>query len=99
MMKNSTVSVRVEDNIKSEAEEIMQKLGIPVSVVINSLYRQIIYTHGIPFSLTIPSEPKTLESLSDEDLVKKLEHSHMQAQRREGRSLDEVFSDLERGIN
>ena len=99
IMKNSTVSVRVEDNIKSEAEEIMQKLGIPVSVVINSLYRQIIYTHGIPFSLTIPSEPKTLENLSDEELVKKLEHSHMQAQRREGRSLDEVFSDLERGIN
>ena len=50
-MKDSTVSARVEYDIKTEAEDILQKLGIPVSVVINSLYRQIIYRHGIPFSL------------------------------------------------
>ena len=42
-MKDSTVSARVENNVKIEAEEILQKLGVPVSVVINSLYRQIIY--------------------------------------------------------
>ena len=41
-MKDSTVSARVESNVKLEAEDILQKLGIPVSVVINSLYRQII---------------------------------------------------------
>lgn len=39
-MKDSTVSARVENIIKTEAEDIFQKLG--VSVVINSLYRQII---------------------------------------------------------
>ena len=50
-MKDSTVSARVENDIKNEAEDILQKLGVPVSVVINSLYRQIIYHHGIPFSL------------------------------------------------
>ena len=44
MLKDSTVSARVETDIKLEAEEILQKLGIPVSVVINSLYRQIIFT-------------------------------------------------------
>lgn len=41
-MKDSTVSARVENTIKTEAEDIFQKLGVPVSVVINSLYRQII---------------------------------------------------------
>ena len=42
-MKDSTVSARVFENIiKTEAEDIFQKLGVPVSVVINSLYRQII---------------------------------------------------------
>ena len=60
-MKDATVSARVEFDVKNEAEDILQKLGIPVSVVINSLYRQIIYRHGVPFSLTIPKEPKTLE--------------------------------------
>ena len=60
-MKDSTLSARVENNVKVEAEDILQNLGIPVSVVINSLYRQIIYHHGIPFSLTIPSEPRTID--------------------------------------
>ena len=31
-MKDSTVSARVENNVKLEAEDILQKLGIPVSV-------------------------------------------------------------------
>ena len=57
MMKDATVSVRVENNIKNEAENILQSLGIPVSVLINSLYRQIIYQNGIPFSLKMPAEP------------------------------------------
>ena len=59
-MKDSTVSARVENSVKIEAEDILQKLGVPVSVVINSLYRQIIYHHGVPFPLTIPSEPRTI---------------------------------------
>jgi len=57
MMKDATVSARVQSDIKTEAEEILKNLGIPVSVLINSLYRQIIYKHGVPFELTIPTEP------------------------------------------
>lgn len=71
-MKDATVSARVEFDVKNEAEDILQKLGIPVSVVINSLYRQIIYRHGVPFSLTIPKEPKTLDAMSDAELNAKL---------------------------
>lgn len=50
-MKDSTVRARVEYAVKIEAKEILRQLGIPVSVVINSLYRQIIYKNGIPLQL------------------------------------------------
>ena len=40
-MKDSTVSARVELDVKTEAEDILQKLGVPVSVVLNSLYRKM----------------------------------------------------------
>ena len=53
MMKDATVSARVQSDIKTEAEEILKNLGIPVPVVINSLYRQIIYKHGVPFELIL----------------------------------------------
>ena len=38
MTKDATVSARIDENLKSEAESILQQLGIPVSVVINTLY-------------------------------------------------------------
>lgn len=94
-MKDATVSARVEFDVKNEAEEILQKLGIPVSVVINSLYRQIIYRRGVPFSLTVPEEPRTLDSLSPEELNAKLARSYEQSLRGEGRPFAEVFDELE----
>ena len=43
-MKESIVSAYVENKYKNLKQKIyFKKLGIPVSVVINSLYRQIIY--------------------------------------------------------
>lgn len=97
-MKDSTVSARVQSEIKMEAEDILQKLGIPVSVVINSLYRQIIYKHGVPFPLTIPQEPRTLDMMSKAELDAKLEHSYAQSLAGEGRPFDEVFDELERDL-
>ena len=95
-IEESTVSARVENDVKVEAEDILQRLGVPVSVVINSLYRQIIYCHGIPFSLTIPAGPKTLDMMSDAELDAKLQKSSAQFVAGEGRPLADVFDDLER---
>ena len=97
-MKDATVSARVEFGIKNEAEDILEKLGIPVSVVINSLYRQIIYTQGVPFSLTIPKEPKTLDRMSEAELNTKLQHSYEQSLTGDGRPSEQVFDELERGL-
>lgn len=98
MLKDSTVSARVETGVKIEAEEILRNLGVPVSVVINSLYRQIIFRKGIPFSLTIPAEPRTLDSMSPSELDAKLQHSYNQSLAGEGRPFEEVFDELERSL-
>lgn len=97
-MKDATVSVRVEYGVKNEAETILQKLGVPVSVVINSLYRQIIYQKGIPFPMMLPEEPKTLDAMSVVELDAMLEHSYAQAIAKKGRPAKDVFDDLERGL-
>ncbi len=98
MVKNATVSARVEEDIKHEAEDILQKLGIPVSVVINTLYRQIIAHNGVPFALTLPGKPQTLEGMEQKELEAKLEHSYEQALAHKGRPYGEVFDEIERGL-
>ena len=96
MVKNSTVSARIDENVKTRAENILNQLGIPVSVVINTLYHQIILQNGVPFSLTIPNRPKTLDEMSKAELDAKLQHSYDQAISGQGRPAMEVFDELER---
>lgn len=54
--KTATVLARVEPELKEQAEEILDRLGVPASLLINMLYRQIVMTRSIPFSLSIPAE-------------------------------------------
>lgn len=98
MMKDATVSARVQSDIKAEAEEIIKNLGIPVSVVINSLYRQIIYKHGVPFELTVPAEPSTMDALSKAELDRKLQHSYEQPLNGQGVPVNQLFNELERDL-
>ena len=97
-MKDSTVSARVEYAVKIEAKEILRQLGIPVSVVINSLYRQIIYKNGIPFALTIPTRPKGLDEYTKEELNEKLMRGYKEALAGQGEPFEAVFDELERGL-
>lgn len=96
MTKDSTVSARVETDIKNEAEDILKQLGIPVSVVINSLYRQIIIKRGIPFNMTLTAEPKALDTMNENQLNAMFEHSYAQVQAGEGRPAEDVFADLKK---
>ena len=98
MMKDATVSARVQSDIKAEAEEILKNLGIPVSVLINSLYRQIIYRHGVPFELTVPAAPATIDILTKEELDRKLQHSYDQSLNGQGVSANHFFDELERDL-
>ena len=98
MTKDATVSARVQSDIKTEAEEILKKLGIPVSVVINSLYRQIIFKHGVPFDLIIPAEPVTLDSMTKEEFDTMLQHSYNQAASGQGVSSKQFFDELEKDL-
>ena len=54
--KTATVLARVDPKLKDEAEDILERLGVPASLLINMLYRQIVLTKSIPFSLSIPAE-------------------------------------------
>ena len=99
MSKNATVSARIDKNVKDQAEDILRQLGIPVSVVINTLYHQIIARNGVPFSITLPTKPRSLDELTQSELDAKLQHSYEQALSRQGKPMDEIFDEIERRHN
>lgn len=89
-MKTANVIARVEPDVKIKAEAILKQLGIPVSVLIDSLYRQVIYLRGVPFQLIVPSE----ENMTKEELEEMLDEGLRQADNGEGRPADEVFDSI-----
>lgn len=54
MAKTANLYARIEPEIKEEAENILDALGIPVSNAINMFYKQIILQQGLPFGVKLP---------------------------------------------
>lgn len=92
--KSANVLARVEPEVKEQAESIMSQLGIPASVVINALYKQIIMTKSIPFSLSLPKEPSTLDSMTTKEFNSMMEIGLSQAKANQSRPVANVIADL-----
>lgn len=95
--KTANVTARVQPEIKERAEAVLEQIGIPVSVLIDTLYRQIIMTGGIPYSLSVPHIP-TLDMMSEEDIDAMLQKGYEQAKAGKGIPVDEAFKMIREGI-
>ena len=92
--KTANVLARVEPDVKEKAEAIMAQLGIPASVVINMLYKQIIMTKSIPFSLSIPAEPIARDEMNQKQFDEMMSIGLAQAKKGESISAEDVFKNL-----
>ncbi len=88
----------IEPEVKEEAESILNQIGVPSSVVINMLYKQIIYTRGIPFALTLNHEPVSREEMTDQEFDSMIETGLAQAKAGKGRSTSDVAKSIKKKI-
>ena len=56
-MAQTSISIRVDEDVKKDVEILFAKLGLTLSSATNVFYRQAIRTQGIPFNITA-IEPK-----------------------------------------
>ena len=96
--KSANVMVRVEPEIKEQAEAVLSHLGLPVSVVINSLYRQIIMNNGLPFPLTIPRAIPFRDAMTKEEFDAMMLQGMEQAKAGQGLELDKAFAKIRDSI-
>ncbi|MCC8169246.1 MAG: type II toxin-antitoxin system RelB/DinJ family antitoxin [Oscillospiraceae bacterium] len=66
MSKTSTIYARVEPEIKEQAENILEQLGLPMSNAISVFLRQVVLHNGLPFDMKLPSaNPVSYNDLTD----------------------------------
>ena len=88
----------VQKYIKEQAEAILDRLGIPVSVFIDMTYRQVIMRDGVPFSLDIPDKLATRDSITQAEFDTMMQTGLAQAKRIDAVSVDEAFNQLKSEI-
>ncbi len=96
--KTANVTARIQPNIKEQAEAILERLGIPVSVFIDMAYRQVIMRDGVPFSLNIPDKLITRDTLTKVEYDSMMQNGLAQAKCDDSVSVEEAFSQLKMEI-
>lgn len=78
MEKTATLNLRVNPVVKSRAEEVLTRLGIPMSTAIDMYLNQISLTGGIPFAVTLPKTPNALnmDLMSSDEIHAKLQRGY-----------------------
>ena len=62
MAKTEMIRVRVEPELKSQAEEVFSELGLSPTEAISLFYAQVALHRGLPFAVRVPNA-ETIEAL------------------------------------
>ena len=65
MSKTAVVTTRIEPELKTEVEAVLNELGLTISQAILLYFKQIALQQGIPFSLQLPPTASHTQSLLD----------------------------------
>lgn len=62
MDKSATLNLRINPTVKEQAENVLRQLGIPMSTAIDMFLNQVTLVKGIPFPVTLPQAPGTINA-------------------------------------
>lgn len=74
MARTSNIFARVEPEVKEQAEQVLEQLGIPMSNAIGMFLRQVVMQRGIPFEMKLPvNKPLAIDSLTKEQFDEEMQ--------------------------
>ncbi|WP_222433425.1 type II toxin-antitoxin system RelB/DinJ family antitoxin [Rummeliibacillus suwonensis] len=95
MAKTANLYARIEPDVKEQAENILNALGISASNAINMFYKQIILQRGIPFDLKMPAlKALDASSLTEEEMNRELEKGYVDMLEGKTESAKAAFADI-----
>ena len=78
MEKSATLNLRVNPELKRDAESVLGRLGIPMSTAVDMFLNHIVLVGGIPFSVTLPSAPESIDAteMSEEQIHARIQRGY-----------------------
>lgn len=66
-MSTSIVQFRIDDDLKTEATQIYEELGLDLSTALRIFLKRSVSVRGLPFSMTLDRKAEITEYASDEE--------------------------------
>ena len=99
MARTANVFVRVEPEIKEQAEKVLDRLGIPMSNAVGMFLRQVVLQKGIPFDLKLPENtPAAVGSLTKEQFDAEIEKGMADIEAGRVYAADEVEAEIKQEL-
>jgi DNA-damage-inducible protein J len=72
MAKSSAMTIRIDPEIKSQADNVLRYLGMTTSEAVTIFLRQVILNNGIPFPIKAPAySDETVTALREAESIAK----------------------------
>ena len=82
-MAQTNLTIRIDENVKQEAEILFDKIGLTMSAAINVFFRQAIREQAIPFPLKAKTADEKYYEYFTPEIIEKLLQSKAQTERGE----------------
>ena len=97
MSKTANLYVRIEPDLKDQAEHILNSLGLPPSSAITMFYKQVVLQQGLPFDVKLGyRKPTDISPMTKDELNMELEKGYLSILSGDVKPADEVFASLHR---
>ena len=74
-MPKTSMSIRLDSEVKEQAQQVFNHLGMDMTTAINIFLRQAIQYQGLPFDVRLDENQKLLQVLTDVDQNRNIRQS------------------------
>ncbi|HEU6834235.1 type II toxin-antitoxin system RelB/DinJ family antitoxin [Streptococcus pneumoniae] len=74
-MSKMSISIRLDSEVKEQAQQVFNNLGMDMTTAINIFLRQAIQYQGLPFDVRLDENRKLLQALTDLDQNRNMSQS------------------------
>ena len=74
-MSKTSMSIRLDSEVKEQAQQVFSNLGMDMTTAINIFLRQAIQYQGLPFDVRLDENRRLLEVLTDLDQNRNMSQS------------------------
>lgn len=90
---SSTIQIRVDNDLKNKADALFKELGTDTTTAIRMFLAQAIANEGFPFEIKRKTA-NPYATMSEEEILQKLESSRAHAEQGMVREANDVISDM-----